>query len=155
MRYVRTGLPGGVRRRGWHGPNLARKRRQDAKLTRDDAHFLSVSFSADGSKLVTSGEEAPLRLWKVKTAAEERTLAGHQAGPSGKPEVPAVHFLPGAEQVASLATDGTVRSADAKTSRQFRRFDTQSPGWRLTVSDDGRLLATSHEDGIVRVWLLP
>jgi WD40 repeat protein/serine/threonine protein kinase len=48
-------------------------------LTGHTGSILSVAFSADGKKLVSSSEDGTARLWEVSTGKALRTLSGSQA----------------------------------------------------------------------------
>lgn len=115
----------------------------------------SVAFSPDGSAIASGGEDRTMRLWNAAT---------------GKPKTVAEH---GDYQVAQVAfsSDGTlVFSADGdkvwpcESPHEIRAYDQESGELQfslscgpekingLALSDDGRLLASSSNDKLVRIW---
>jgi WD40 repeat protein len=66
------------------------------------ASVRSLSFSPDGSQLVSGSNDKTLSLWSVASGALHKTLAGHTAGVN-------VAFHPNGHQVASVSNDQTIR----------------------------------------------
>ncbi|MEW6251842.1 MAG: PKD domain-containing protein [Planctomycetota bacterium] len=62
----------------------------------------SVTYSNDGTLLLTAGADRLIKIWRVTTGREEATLAGHEAG------VNAATFSPDNQQVLSGADDGVL-----------------------------------------------
>lgn len=108
----------------------------------------SVAFSQDGRRLATGSGDEVLALWDVTSGRRLAAFAGHSGG---------------ATDVAWLADGVTVVASDR--SGKLHWWDTDSgrrlsdpwpahtgASWRLAVHPDGERLATSGDDGAIRVW---
>lgn len=74
----------------------------------------SVSFSPDGTRVLTSGSDNMVKLWDAQTGSELITLTGHTA------DVTAAFFCADRRSLISVSQDRTVRiwdAIDCKTSR--------------------------------------
>ena len=80
-----------------------------------------MAFSPDGGILASAGFDNAVRIWKVESGEEIRTLTGHSAG------VLAVEFSPNGRTLVSAAGDGMIRlwkvdsSADPRPQGVVRR----------------------------------
>jgi WD40 repeat protein len=105
----------------------------------------SVSYSADGTRVVSAGADGTVRIWYVD-GDRSVVLRGHE-GP-----VLSAHFNPGGDRVVSAGQDGTVRvwSADGgETLVVLYRY--QGPAYAAQFSSDGRNVVSAGDPGIVRV----
>ena len=107
---------------------------------------LSVIFSRDGKRVVTSCEDGNVRVYSVGDWKLLETLSGH-SGP-----VHWADFSPDGSLIASAGEDNTVRIWSAETGRLLQTLE-ESKAALLTVafSPDGNYLAASSE-GAVLVW---
>jgi WD40 repeat protein len=64
---------------------------------------MSVQFSPDGTRVVTSSQDQTIRLWDVETGREVLILRGHAAS------VADTAFSPDGVHLASASYDGTIR----------------------------------------------
>jgi WD40 repeat protein len=78
-----------------------------------DSAISSVSYSADGTKIVTGSKDKTIRVWDSSTAKELRVFRGH--GDSVK----SVCFSPRGREIVSASSDCTIRVWDYDTCRQI------------------------------------
>ena len=74
---------------------------------------LASGFSADGTRLVSGGDDGTVRVWDARTGDPLLTLEGHRGG------VWASGFSADGTRLVSGGDDGTVRVWDARTGDPF------------------------------------
>jgi WD40 repeat protein/tRNA A-37 threonylcarbamoyl transferase component Bud32 len=106
------------------------------------------TFSPDGTRLATAGEDRMARLWDASTGALLATCRGHTS------KVLGVAFRPDGARLITTSADGTVRQWDTATGQ-----DVEAPYERHTgevaaavYSPDGQWVASAGTDRTVRVW---
>jgi WD40 repeat protein len=77
----------------------------------------SVSFSPDGTQIVSASDDNTVRIWDVATGTQLRVLEGH------KSRVDSVSFSPDGTQIVSGSWDNTVRVWDVGTGELQDAFD--------------------------------
>jgi WD40 repeat protein len=119
-----------------------------------------IAFLPDGRRAVTSGSDAALRLWDVRTGRELKRFGGHPGAVLGVAvSRDGRYALAG---TGHLWEDGWrpaesygVRVWDLETGRAVGRLDTPGPVRCVAFSPDGRLALAGGDDLVVRAWRLP
>jgi WD40 repeat protein len=107
----------------------------------------SIAFSKDGHTIISTDQDAGVRLWRWETEDDPVVREGHS-----EPAFSAA-VSPDGRTLATASYDGTIRLwADGGRGevRVLRGHTTavESVAW----SSDGDWLASSGQDGTVRVW---
>ena len=106
----------------------------------------SVSFSPDGSVVVSGGSDTKVKLIDVATQKNIATLQGHSG------VVTSVSFSPDGRLIASGSTDGTVMLWDVETKESISTIHAGADvASSVSFSPDGSLLAIATSDGI-KLW---
>jgi WD40 repeat protein len=111
------------------------------------ALITTVSFSPDGSTLLTASRDGTARLWDPLTGRPRCEPVRHQ----GRVEL--ARFGPDGSVVLSAGEDGTALLWDTATGRQ--RGELLRHGGAVTAGafgPDGKLVATAGADGSVVLW---
>ncbi len=106
-------------------------------------HAQAVAFTKDGKRLVSTGQDACVRLWSVPDFQADGVFEGHSNS------VNSLSFSPDGSLLATGSTDGTVRVWSFPQGKCLHTFAKQ-----LTAkfSPDGALLATISVKGRVVLW---
>jgi eukaryotic-like serine/threonine-protein kinase len=108
----------------------------------------AVSWSPDGSRIASGGDDRMVRIWDPATAQPVHRLAGHTGW------VDAVAWAPRGSRVASSGHDGTLRIWDGATGRALAVGPGAEDAGLLDVSwsPDGSHLLTAGADRNITVW---
>jgi WD40 repeat protein len=117
---------------------------------------LAVAWSADGSRIASSGCDSTVQVWDAGTGGNASTYRGHARGRYG---VDAVAWSPDGRRIASAGTDQTLCVWDSATGGHLLTYRLQSgetcfDGVRanaLAWSPDGSRIAFASYDGTVLV----
>ena len=118
------------------------------RLEDPPADAWTLAFSPDG-KVLMGGSWFRLYRWQLRDASLQ-TLATRHRG-----IIRSIRYLPASRTLASISrqTDSAVYFLDPATGAVVRSFQQHDLcGADVTVSPDGRYLATTSDDASVRIW---
>src|SRR5205085_2416720 len=106
----------------------------------------TVSVSADGKRVLTSGTDKTLRLWDADTGRQLRIFEGHTERVSGGA------LSPDGQRVLSCGDDKTARLWDATTGKELRQMTGHADGlFSVAFGPDGKALSAGC-DQTMRLW---
>jgi WD40 repeat protein len=108
-----------------------------------DGAVNSVTFSPDGTRVLTASDDATARVWSVEDRREVLVLSGHSA------KVRSAEYSRDGTRIVTASEDKTVRVWDATNGRVL--FEQRPDPWThpvywATFSPDGRLIAAVSSD---------
>ena len=105
-----------------------------------------ASFSPGGRLLATSGADGTARIWEVGDG-KQKTSLGPMPG-----RLYSCKFLPDGKRIAFPVSDGTARICpiDGHECLVIRGHNGEVN--KVVITPDGKLAATSSDDGTVRTW---
>ena len=115
------------------------------KLVGHDNLIRSVSFSADGRRIVTGSNDNTARVWHSRTGELLTTLRGHEAG------VTKAYFTADGKNVTTVSLDKSVRVWNVDMERAFATlpFAPQNAQVAVFNNDGNRLLTATGPNGTV------
>ncbi len=110
-----------------------------------DAWVNSVSFSPDGSKIVSGSEDGTLRLWDAETGQELKRMK-HDGS------VYSVSFSPDGKKIVSGSYDDTLRIWEAETGQELKRMKHDGSVYSVSFSPDGSKIVSGAWDKTLCIW---
>ncbi|MCY1055013.1 AAA-like domain-containing protein [Nannocystis sp. SCPEA4] len=118
-----------------------------ATLGGHTGQVLSVRFSLDGSRLLTTSEDNTARLWNSASGQPIATLEGHTA------PVLAAEFSPDGARILTVGGDNTARIWDGSLNNAVPTLKGHGASVRLArFSPDGSRIVTTSDDKTARLW---
>jgi WD40 repeat protein len=122
-------------------------------LRQHRAGVTGLALSPDGRYLVSSSDDATVRMWQLSTGRSLRTLTGHTG------QVHCVAVSPDGRWIASGGSDRTVRLWNLQNGRLVRTlggwFGGHSQGvFAIAFHPDRKRLVSGSADQTVRLWAI-
>lgn len=118
----------------------------DVTLYGHTSSVKDVTFSPDGIRIASAGDDGTIKLWDVVTGEVLQTLVG----PSER--VFSVAFSPDGTAIAAANSDGTITLWDATTGDVLRKCDGHSDSvFCVAFSPDGTRIA-SADGATIKIW---
>ncbi len=110
-------------------------------------HAMSISFDAEGRRLLTCHENGIVYVWDVRSGRELGRLIGHDLG------VLSARFNPDGTRIATGGRDRIVRIWSGETYEHLASLTGHERYvYEVEWQDDGERLFSASGDGTVRVW---
>lgn len=112
---------------------------------------MDMTFSRNGEQIASVGRDQAVKLWNAESGKELLTLRGHAV------PVSCVAFAPGepglAPRLVTAAKDGTVKFWDSRAGQHpLSLTGPKGAIDSVALSPDGRLLASTGADQMLRIW---
>jgi WD40 repeat protein len=112
-------------------------------------HGQTVAFTADGTRLLSGGQDARIAILDPRTGAVTGTMTGHEK------VVNAIAIDAGGSRVVSVSSDRTVRIWDLRTGRQLAVLEGHRDAViAVALTPDATQAITAGYDGRLRRWRL-
>jgi WD40 repeat protein len=107
-----------------------------------------VSYSPDGSRLVTASTDRTAKVWDAETGEQLLVLEGHTTGLSG------LQYSPDGKMIATGRdnNENMVRVWDAETGEELYALQADNRVNSMAFSPDMRLLVATGTGGFVDLW---
>jgi WD40 repeat protein/transcriptional regulator with XRE-family HTH domain len=116
-------------------------------LPRQSTRVDSVTFSPDGSRLVTTADDQTVRIWDANSGRELLRLYGYTTNATN------AAYSPDGMRIATVFRDNQVKVWDAETGQElFNLAGHSNDVLTVAFSPDGTRLVTASKDGTARVW---
>ncbi|MBL7960637.1 WD40 repeat domain-containing protein, partial [bacterium] len=107
------------------------------------------SFSPDGKKIASCGEDRTVKLWDVEKGTLIRTFDGHQLN------VWSLKFTPNGDRLVSGSYDKTLKIWSLNDGNLIKTLEGHTDAVvDLSISPDGLTLASGSDDATIKLWNL-
>jgi WD40 repeat protein len=108
---------------------------------------MTVSYSPDGTRIVSGSDDHTLRVWDAASGAQLAVLRGHENG------VMSVSYSPDGTRIVSGSDDHTLRVWDAASGAELAVLRGHENGiMSVSYSPDGTRIVSGSRDRTLRVW---
>ncbi|MFC1792017.1 protein kinase [Planctomycetota bacterium] len=120
---------------------------QEPPLTGHSGWVSSLTFSANGQRLISSSEDNTIRIWDMNSRVTTRVLKGHQS------EVKFVSLTSDDSRAVSGGSDKRILEWDLNAPLpEFREYVLDEPVQVVVFSADSRSFYTGDENGSISIW---
>ncbi|NJR70467.1 MAG: NACHT domain-containing protein [Synechococcales cyanobacterium CRU_2_2] len=107
----------------------------------------SLTFNADGTKLISTSSDQTIKIWDITTATCIQTLSSHRN------RVYAAAIAPDDRILASGGADCTIKIWDFATGECLRTITGHTDSvWSVGFSADPQVIISSSRDRTIRLW---
>ena len=107
----------------------------------------AVTFSPDGTLILSGGRDNVMKLWQGETGEHIRAFRGHRNW------VRSAAFSPDQKTVLSGSRDGTLRLWDIETGRRIRTLSGHKKSVNtVRFSPDGQWILSGSDDQRIKLW---
>ncbi|MDM8554322.1 protein kinase [Desulfococcaceae bacterium HSG7] len=125
----------------------AQSGKQLKSLPGHDDSVYDVSYSPDGTKIVSASWDGSAKIWNAVNGKVLKTLRGHSQS------IQTAVFSPDSRRLATGSRDHTAKIWDIKTGRELLTLkDHSAQVTDVVFSPDGRKLASASRDNTVVIW---
>ncbi len=112
-----------------------------------EKYLNSVSFSPDGTKIISGSGDKTVKIWDANTGQCIQTLKGH------KKVVCDAKYSPDGRKIVSASYDKTIKIWDANTGQCLQTLQGHTESvWSVSFSSDGKKIVSSSWDQSVKIW---
>ncbi len=123
--------------------------REEKILHGHEGSVLSVTFSPEGTRLLTASSDGTARLWDADSGKQVKVFG------SGETPIESAVFSPDGKMLLTASDDGTARLWDAETGALVATFKHDGKVYSARFSADGKRVVTASADKTVRIWDIP
>ena len=128
------------------GAGLGRPRESRRRASRHTGSVITLSFSQDGRRVVTAGDDGTARIWDASSGRSLLVLRGHTDA------IRSATFSPTGGSSSRQATTGRGGSGTPPAGRASRSCVATERRSRVPRSTGGGRVVTAGADGTARVW---
>ena len=111
------------------------------------SRVFSASFSPDGRRMLTAGDDRTAKIWEAVSGRQLLTLKGHRAA------IRSAAFSPDGQRMVTGGDDLEVRVWEVSSGKELLAFKgADTPIWCVAFSPDGRRLVTGSQERAAKVW---